>query len=91
MFVMLYFMHLKFEGRWKFVLLAPTIILAMALVAALIPDVGEHYYDVLTPQSMQHAADEAKHAHAAASAHGAPHDAESAHPKPSHAAPLPTP
>ncbi len=45
MFVMLYFMHLKFEGKWKFVLLAPTIILAMAIPAALMPDIGSHYYD----------------------------------------------
>lgn len=55
-FVMLYFMHLKFEGRWKIVLLAPTMILAMALVAALVPDVGVHYYDVQVPQTLQHAA-----------------------------------
>src|SRR5437016_13387899 len=40
LFVMLYFMHLKFEGKWKFVLLAPTIILAMAIPAALMPDIG---------------------------------------------------
>ena len=37
MFVMLYFMHLKFEGKWKFVLLAPTIVLAMAIPAASCP------------------------------------------------------
>lgn len=53
MFVMLYFMHLKFEGRWKYILLTPTIILAMAIVAALVPDIGVHYYDVQVPQTMQ--------------------------------------
>lgn len=50
MFVMLYFMHLKFEGKWKFVLLAPTTILALAIIAALMPDIGTHYYDVQVPQ-----------------------------------------
>ncbi|MGE5193956.1 MAG: cytochrome C oxidase subunit IV family protein [Deltaproteobacteria bacterium] len=51
LFVMGYFMHLKFEGRWKFVLLAPTIILAMAIPAALMPDIGSHYYDYDVPQT----------------------------------------
>ena len=44
LFVMAYFMHLKFEGRWKFVLLAPTMILAFGLPLALLPDIGMHYY-----------------------------------------------
>ncbi len=44
LFVMIYFMHLKFEGRWKFVLLAPTMILAVGLPLALLPDIGMHYY-----------------------------------------------
>ncbi|MEO1994041.1 MAG: cytochrome C oxidase subunit IV family protein [Planctomycetaceae bacterium] len=42
--VMLYFMHLKFEGNWKFIILAPTTILAIGLPLALLPDVGLHYY-----------------------------------------------
>lgn len=50
-FVMLYFMHLKFEGKWKYVLLAPTMILALAIPAALTPDIGVHYYTVQTPQT----------------------------------------
>jgi cytochrome c oxidase subunit 4 len=61
MFVMLYFMHLKFEGKWKFVLLAPTTILALAIIAALMPDIGTHYYDVRVPQ-LDYAA-EAGHGH----------------------------
>jgi cytochrome c oxidase subunit 4 len=44
LFVMAYFMHLKFEGRWKFLLLAPTFILAAGLPLALYPDIGLHYY-----------------------------------------------
>lgn len=50
LFVMLFFMHLKFEGNWKYVLLAPTIILAMGLPLALMPDMGVHYYTVDVPQ-----------------------------------------
>ena len=42
--VMMFFMHLKFEGNWKFVLLAPTTILAIGLPLALFPDVGASYY-----------------------------------------------
>ena len=53
LFVMGYFMHLKFEGRWKFVLLAPTIILALAIPAALMPDIGSHYYDYDVPQTRE--------------------------------------
>ena len=52
LFVMLYFMHLKFEGNWKYVLLSPTIILAMFIIAALMPDIGSHYYDYEVPQTM---------------------------------------
>jgi cytochrome c oxidase subunit 4 len=73
LFVMGYFMHLKFEGRWKFVLLAPTIILAMAIPAALMPDIGSHYYDYDVPQTREpdESAETAGHAGAAALGHGA--------------------
>jgi cytochrome c oxidase subunit 4 len=64
LFVMMYFMHLKFEGKWKFVLLAPTIILAMAIPAALMPDIGSHYYDYAVPQTRETAdSDEAGQGH----------------------------
>lgn len=42
--VMMWFMHLKFERAWKYLLLAPTIILALALPLSLRPDIGESYY-----------------------------------------------
>ena len=51
LFVMLYFMHLKFEGRWKYVLLAPTIVLALAMIVTLSPDIAFHYYRVQVPQT----------------------------------------
>ncbi len=55
LFVMTYFMHLKFEGRWKFLLLSPTVILALGLPLALLPDVGVHYYPTDIPQNSVHA------------------------------------
>ena len=55
LFVMTYFMHLKFEGAWKFVILAPTAILAMGLMLALLPDIGVHYYPTDVPQNRYHA------------------------------------
>ena len=48
--VMMFFMHLKFEGNWKFVLLAPTTILAIGLPLALMPDVTLAYYIPTAPQ-----------------------------------------
>lgn len=48
--VMLFFMHLKFERPWKYVLLAPTTILSIGLPLALLPDVGVHYYHMDVPQ-----------------------------------------
>jgi cytochrome c oxidase subunit 4 len=48
--VMMYFMHLKFERAWKYLLLAPTLILASAIPFALAPDVGMHYYTPDVPQ-----------------------------------------
>ena len=53
LFVMIYFMHLKFEGNWKYVLLAPTTILAIGLPLALYPDVGIAYYTPTAPQIHQ--------------------------------------
>lgn len=53
LFVMLFFMHLKFEGRWKYVLLLPTAILAIGLPLALLPDIGVHYYSLDAPQETQ--------------------------------------
>lgn len=38
--VAMFFMHLKFEGLWKYVLLVPTLFIATVLVLALLPDVA---------------------------------------------------
>ena len=51
MCVMMFFMHLKFEGNWKYVLLAPTTILALGLPVALFSDIGRSYYTSIAPQT----------------------------------------
>ncbi|CAN5704431.1 hypothetical protein BH23PLA1_BH23PLA1_38900 [soil metagenome] len=35
-----YFMHLKWEGRWVYLMLIPTCLLAAGLILALMPDIG---------------------------------------------------
>ena len=69
LFVLTYFMHLKFEGNWKFIILLPTTILAIGLMVALTPDIGLHYYTPDVPQfnnlptTPVVPASEAKHGH----------------------------
>lgn len=36
----MFFMHLKFEGKWKYVMLVPTCILAIVMICALLPDIA---------------------------------------------------
>jgi cytochrome c oxidase subunit 4 len=67
-YVMRYFMHLKFEGKWKFVLLLPTAILACGIPLALAPDIGLHYYTPATPQ-VRVLQPEAAHGHESDAAH----------------------
>src|SRR5690606_13817233 len=49
-FVLMYFMHLKFERAWKYALLMPTVILSLGLLLAMLPDITLHYYPVDVPQ-----------------------------------------
>jgi cytochrome c oxidase subunit 4 len=65
MCVMMYFMHLKFEGNWKYVLLAPTVILAIGLPLALFPDIGRSYYYSVAPQGQWKSQNEQAHVEAA--------------------------
>ena len=37
-----YFMHLKFEGRWVYMMLVPVCFLAVAVVTGLAPDMAFH-------------------------------------------------
>lgn len=57
--VLLVFMHLKFERAWKYLLLAPTLILACTIPFALTPDIGLHYYVTTTPQRYEFEAQQA--------------------------------
>lgn len=40
MLVILFFMHLKWEANWKWVLTVPASLMSMLLVFALVPDIG---------------------------------------------------
>ncbi len=64
MYVMMYFMHLRFEGARKYILLAPTMVLAMALPFILAPDIAFHYYSIQVPQTMIPESDHIAEAHA---------------------------
>ena len=75
--VMSWFMHLKYERAWKYVLLAPTTILALGLPLALMPDIGEHYYTPDVPQ-----VDDYAEAVAHAAEHGGGHaETHAVHPE----------
>lgn len=49
--VLLFFMHLKFEGGWKYLVLTPTSILALGLPIAIWPDIGTQYYQSSASQA----------------------------------------
>jgi cytochrome c oxidase subunit 4 len=76
--VMAVFMHLQFERAWKYLLLAPTAILAMALPFALAPDVALHYYTPDVPQMKEYERMQA----AAAAGHGDGHNDAGGHTAP---------
>lgn len=61
--VVLYFMHLKFERNWKYVLLLPTVCLAIGLPVALLPDMALSYYPNVTPQAQRLAAEPGEAGH----------------------------
>ncbi len=47
-----YFMHLKFEGKWVYILIVPAFVLATILTLALCPDMA------MKPESDDYAGDE---------------------------------
>ena len=51
--VLLYFMHLRFELAWKYLLVGPTLVLAASLPLALLSDISFHYYTNEAPQLRQ--------------------------------------
>ena len=76
-FVMRFFMHLKFEGRWKYVLLLPTAILACGLPLALAPDIALHYYRTERPEAV--VLNHGDHGSEHATGHGVSHDRHDEH------------
>lgn len=48
-----YFMHLKFEGNWVYILIVPAIVLATILVLALVPDQSLKPEDIEAEQTGQ--------------------------------------
>jgi cytochrome c oxidase subunit 4 len=77
MLVILFFMHLKWEANWKYVLTVPASIMSMFLVLMLIPDVGlrarwyseERKTFAVEPSTGHHAQE-----HGNAAEHGHAHD-----------------
>ena len=67
--VLLFFMHLKFEKAWKYLLLGPTLVLAIALPLSLAPDIGLHYYLQDVPQTLEYERLQAEGAKPAAEHH----------------------
>jgi cytochrome c oxidase subunit 4 len=45
--VMLFFMHLKYEASWKYVLTIPASVMAIFLLLALIPDVKWRFVEII--------------------------------------------
>ena len=79
--VLLFFMHIKFEGNWKYILLAPTTILAIGLPIALMPDIATTYYISDVPQKYDYDEFMAVHSHHGGTAH---HGEEGEHTKGTH-------
>ncbi len=76
--VIMFFMHVKYEKSWKYVLTIPTAMMAVFLVLMLIPDVGmrTRHYD---ENRKQNAAMPADHGDDAAGNHGARDAGKGAH------------
>lgn len=55
MLVILFFMHLKYEADWKYVLTIPASIMSVLLIMALVPDIGLRL-KTYTPERREHAA-----------------------------------
>jgi len=69
--VILFFMHLKWEANWKYVLTVPCCIMSVFLVLMLVPDVGRrmvHYSE----ERWVHSSEPAKHVYRNAIPHAGP-------------------
>ncbi len=72
--VILFFMHLKWEANWKYVLTIPASLMSLFLVLMLVPDIGRRTR-VYSEERLLHAAEPEVHHHEAGE-HGHPHEHE---------------
>lgn len=61
MLVILFFMHLKWEANWKYVLTIPASIMSIFLLLALIPDIGRRTHKYSQPRWLHAAEPDADH------------------------------
>jgi len=82
MLVIMFFMHLKWEANWKWVLTVPASIMSAILIFALVPDIGFRMryasYDRLIYAAAEPATEDSEHAaeshgDSTADSHGADH------------------
>ena len=86
MLVIMFFMHLKWEANWKWVLTVPASIMSALLIFALIPDVGLRMRNA-SYQRMIHAAERPATGEADHSASEEAHHEQPSHEQPSHEQP----
>ena len=87
MLVIMFFMHLKWEANWKWVLTVPASVMSALLILALVPDVGlrmhQASYQRMIFAAEQPVEDQAKHASEDDKGHSRqshPTDQDEAHP-----------
>ena len=73
MLVILFFMHLKWEAGWKYVLTIPAAMMSVFLLLMLVPDVGCRY-NRYAEERLLHAAEAVEHHHHSAHEHSGSHD-----------------
>jgi cytochrome c oxidase subunit 4 len=73
--VIMFFMHLKYEKSWKYVLTIPTAMMAVFLVLMLVPDVGRRARNYSEERARQAAEPKADRPHGGAEHGGEPGEA----------------
>ena len=78
--VIMFFMHLKWEANWKYVLTFPSLLMSAFLIIMLIPDVGWRLQSITRERAIYMAPPAAEDDHHGT--HGAGHDGEHQKPAP---------
>jgi cytochrome c oxidase subunit 4 len=76
MLVILFFMHLKWEANWKYVLTVPAMMMSVFLVCMLIPDVGMRLRRYSEERIIHAAQMNSQENHARSADHGGDHVAD---------------